>query len=87
MASIEGDEPNGLVLGYLVETGTGPWEWENDNVRYVTIPSDDGTYYWQEQFKNATLKPFTQVISQPEHREQRVLYVCVCVCSVVTDSS
>ena len=64
MASIKGDGPNGLVLGYLVETGTGPWEWVNDGVRYVTIPSDDGTYYWQEQFKNATLKPFKNFFVQ-----------------------
>jgi hypothetical protein len=60
-SDMNGDQ---IVLGYLKETGTGPWEWVNDAVRYVTIPSDDGTYYWQEQFKNATLKPFKNFFVQ-----------------------
>ena len=60
-SDMNGDQ---IVLGYLKETGTGPWEWVNDGVRYVTIPSDDGTYYWQEQFKNTTLKPFKNFFVQ-----------------------
>ena len=60
-SDMNGDQ---IVLGYLKETGTGPWEWVNDAVRYVTIPSDDGTYYWQEQFKNTTLKPFKNFFVQ-----------------------
>ncbi len=60
-SDMNGDQ---IVLGYLKETGTGPWEWVNDGVRYVTIPNDDGTYYWQEQFKKATLQPFKNFFVQ-----------------------
>ena len=64
MASIEGADDNHLVLGYLQETGTGPWEWVNDGIRYVTIPSDDGTYYWQQKFTDAVLPPFKNFFVQ-----------------------
>ncbi len=60
-SDMNGDQ---IVLGWLKETGQGPYEWVNDGVRYVTIPNDDGTYYWQEQFKNVTLKPFKNFFVQ-----------------------
>ena len=64
MASIEGADDNHLVLGYLKETGTGPWEWVEKAYRYVTIPSDDGTYYWQQKFTDAVLPPFKNFFVQ-----------------------
>lgn len=65
MVSISGAEADSkLVVGYLQETGTGPWEWVDDEIRYVTIPSDDGSYYWQEKFNKATLKPFKNFFLQ-----------------------
>lgn len=60
-SDMNGDQ---IVLGWLKETGQGPYEWVNDGVRYVTIPNDDGTYYWQEQFTNVTLKPFKNFFVQ-----------------------
>lgn len=69
MTSISGAESGGvdnnnIVVGYLVETGTGPWEWVNDEIRYVTIPYDDGTNYYQRKFSEATLLPFKSFFLQ-----------------------
>lgn len=69
MTSISGAESGGvdnnnIVVGYLVETGTGPWEWVNDTYRYVTIPYDDGTNYDQRKFSEATLLPFKSFFLQ-----------------------
>ena len=64
MTTIQGADDDDLVLGYLKETGTGPWEWVNDDIRYVTIPSDDGTYYWQQRFTTAELPPFKNFFVQ-----------------------
>ena len=64
MTTIQGADDADLVLGYLKETGTGPWEWVDDGIRYVTIPSDDGTYYWQQKFATAELPPFKNFFVQ-----------------------
>lgn len=65
MVSISGgDADSKLVVGYLQETGTGPWEWVRDTYRYVTIPADNGQDYWQEKFSSATLKPFKNFFVQ-----------------------
>ena len=65
MVSISGAEADSkLVVGYLRETGTGPWEWVSDNYRYVTIPADNGQDYSQEKFSSATLKPFKNFFLQ-----------------------
>ena len=65
MVAISGAEADSkLVVGYLRETGTGPWEWVDDTYRYVTIPSDDGKWYDQQQFEKATLLPFKSFFLQ-----------------------
>lgn len=65
MTAISGGEADSeLVLGYLKETGTGPWEWVNDEIRYVTIPHDDGEDYNQKKFSKAVLKPFKSFFVQ-----------------------
>ena len=65
MTAISGGEADSeLVLGYLKETGTGPWEWVNDEIRYVTIPHDDGEDYSQKKFSEAELKPFKSFFVQ-----------------------
>lgn len=65
MVSISGgDADSKLEVGYLQETGTGPWEWVRDTYRYVTIPADNGQDYWQEKFSSATLKPFKNFFVQ-----------------------
>ena len=65
MAAISGVEAdNKLVLGYLKETGTGPWEWVIDQIRYVTIPFDNGTDYYQMKYSDAVLKPFKSYFVQ-----------------------
>ena len=65
MTSISGGEADTkLVLGYLKETGTGPWEWVNDEIRYVTIPMDNGKDYYQKKFSEAELKPFKSFFVQ-----------------------
>ena len=64
MTTIQGADDADLVLGYLQETGTGPWKWVDDGIRYVTIPSDDGTYYWQQKFTTAELPPFKNFFVQ-----------------------
>ena len=66
MAAISGAEADSkLVVGYLYRNDVAePWEWFDDTYRYVTIPSDDGTYYYQQQFKEATLLPFKSFFLQ-----------------------
>lgn len=64
MTTITGADDADLVLGYLQETGSGPWEWVEKTYRYVTIPSDDGTYYWQQKFTTAELPPFKNFFVQ-----------------------
>lgn len=67
MTSIGGggaDDASRLVVGYLRETGTGPWEWVNDTYRYVTIPNDNGTDYNQAKFSQVTLPPFKNFFVQ-----------------------
>ncbi len=65
MVTISGGEADSkLVVGYLVETGTGPWEWKDDTYRYVTIPNDNGTDYRQIKFSSAELKPFKNFFIQ-----------------------
>lgn len=65
MAAISGAEADSkLVVGYLRETGTGPWEWVNDTYRYVTIPHNDGEDYYQQKFSEATLLPFKSFFLQ-----------------------
>lgn len=65
MVAISGAEADSkLVVGYLKETGTGPWEWVRDTYRYVTIPADNGQDYSQEKFSSATLKPFKNFFLQ-----------------------
>lgn len=64
MVSISGgDADSKLVVGYLKEVSTG-YEWYNDTYRYVTIPFDDGTDYYQQKFSVATLKPFKNFFLQ-----------------------
>ena len=67
MVSISGGEPGSqLVVGKLVESGTGPWNWDGITYpyRYVTIPFDDGSDYYQMKFKDATLRPFKNFFVQ-----------------------
>lgn len=67
MVSISGEEPGSqLVVGKLVESGTGPWDWDGTTYpyRYVTIPFDDGSDYYQMKFKDATLRPFKNFFVQ-----------------------
>lgn len=71
MVSISGNTAGGasssqIVVGYLRETGTGPWEWVNDDIRYVSIPHDDGTDYEQRKWSESTLtlKPFKSFFVQ-----------------------
>lgn len=67
MVSISGGEPGSqLVVGKLVESGTGPWDWDGKTYpyRYVTIPNDNGTDYEQKKFKDATLRPFKNFFVQ-----------------------
>ena len=67
MVSINGGEPGSqMVVGKLVESGTGPWDWDGKTYpyRYVTIPFDDGTDYYQMKFEDATLRPFKNFFVQ-----------------------
>ena len=67
MVSISGGEPGSqLVIGKLIESGTGPWYWDGTtySYRYVTIPNDNGTDYDQKKFKDATLRPFKNFFVQ-----------------------
>lgn len=67
MVSISGGEPGSqMVVGKLTESGTGPWDWDGTTYpyRYVTIPHDDGTDYYQMKFKDATLRPFKNFFVQ-----------------------
>ena len=64
MATITGADDDDLVLGYLKETGTGPWEWVEKTYRYVTIPADNGKDYYQQKFTEAVLPPFKNFFVQ-----------------------
>lgn len=64
MSSITGADDTDLVLGYLKETGTGPWEWVEQTYRYVTIPADNGKDYSQQKFTEAVLPPFKNFFVQ-----------------------
>ena len=64
MSSITGADDTDLVLGYLQETGTGPWEWVEKTYRYVTIPADNGKDYHQQKFTEAVLPPFKNFFVQ-----------------------
>ena len=65
MVSISGSSADTkLAVGYLRETGTGPWEWVSDTYRYVTIPHDNGEDYYQQKWTAATLKPFKSFFLQ-----------------------
>ena len=65
MTAISGGEADTkLVLGYLKETGTGPWEWVEKTYRYVTIPADNGKDYSQQKFTEAVLPPFKNFFVQ-----------------------
>ena len=64
MATISGGEADSkLVVGYLKAVSTG-YEWHNDSYRYVTIPFDNGTDYYQQKFSSAELKPFKNFFLQ-----------------------
>ena len=65
MAAISGAEADSkLVVGHLDRDDVSePWEWV-DTYRYVTIPSDDGTYHYQQKFIDATLLPFKSFFLQ-----------------------
>lgn len=69
MVSISGSTAGGatdtkLVVGHLEETGTGPWRWVTEEYRYVTIPFDNGTEYYQQKWTASTLKPFKSFFLQ-----------------------
>ena len=70
MVSINGgDADSKLVVGYLIpDPSKDPWDgtyvWKNDDCRYVTIPFDDGTDYYQQKYSDATLKPFKNFFIQ-----------------------
>ena len=65
MTAISGDMGEGqLVVGFLQETGTGPWDWVSDSYRYVTIPADNGKDYSQQKFTDADLPPFKNFFVQ-----------------------
>ena len=64
MTTIQGADDADLVLGYLKETGTGPWEWVEKTYRYVTIPADNGKDYHQQKFTEAVLPPFKNFFVQ-----------------------
>ena len=60
MASIKGDMgKDQLVIGYLIGTN-----WVADTYRYVTIPGDNGKWYDQQKFTDATLLPFKSFFVQ-----------------------
>ena len=64
MTTITGADDADLVLGYLQETGSGPWEWVEKTYRYVTIPADNGKDYSQQKFTDAVLPPFKNFFVQ-----------------------
>ena len=64
MTTITGADDDDLVLGYLQETGSGPWEWVEKTYRYVTIPADNGKDYSQQKFTDAVLPPFKNFFVQ-----------------------
>lgn len=64
MTTITGADDDDLVLGYLQETGSGPWKWVENTYRYVTIPADNGKDYSQPKFTDAVLPPFKNFFVQ-----------------------
>ena len=60
MTTISGDMgKDQLVIGYLIGTN-----WVADTYRYVTIPGDNGKWYYQQKFTDATLLPFKSFFVQ-----------------------
>lgn len=59
-----------LYVGLLVETKddkgnwTGGYHWNDETVRYVTIPHDDGRGFEQVRVQDAVLKPFRHFFVQ-----------------------
>lgn len=69
MVSVSGSTAGGaentkLAVGHLEETGTGPWKWVSEEYRYVTIPLDNGSDYYQKKWADATLPPFKNFFLQ-----------------------
>ena len=66
MTAISGADGSDLIVsGYLSRNDvTEPWVWVEEDYRYVTIPSDDGTYHYQQKFSKATLYPFKSFFLQ-----------------------
>ena len=66
MASISGDseEYSELMLRYMEMLPGGTWQWTGDNQRYVTIPYNDGSGYYQLKFSEAVLQPFKNFFVQ-----------------------
>ena len=66
MASISGDseEYSELMLRYMEMLPGGIWQWTGDNQRYVSIPYNDGSGYYQLKFSEAVLQPFKNFFVQ-----------------------
>ena len=66
MASISGDSDkySELMLRYMEMLPGGTWQWTGDNQRYVTIPYNDGSGYYQLKFSEAVLQPFKNFFVQ-----------------------
>ena len=66
MASISGDsdEYSELMLRYMEMLPGGTWQWIGEEQRYVTIPYNDGSGYYQLKFSEAVLQPFKNFFVQ-----------------------
>ena len=70
MVAISGETGDSkLVVGSLSEHNVdgnwdGTYEWKADGYRYVTIPFDNGTDYYQRKFSEVTLPPFKNFFVQ-----------------------
>ena len=66
MASISGDsdEYSELMLRYMEMLPGGTWQWTGEEQRYVTIPYNDGSGYYQLKFSEAVLQPFKNFFVQ-----------------------
>lgn len=66
MASISGDsdEYSELMLRYMEILPGGTWQWTGEEQRYVTIPYNDGSGYYQLKFSEAVLQPFKNFFVQ-----------------------
>ena len=66
MASINGDsdEYSELMLRYMEMLPGGTWQWAGEEQRYVTIPYNDGSGYYQLKFSEAVLQPFKNFFVQ-----------------------